>query len=296
MEQFTFDELPTVRESRIVAVGVCDSGNNIIKYMMNEKISGIELIIANTDKQDSYESLRETLVGADVVFIATGLGGITSTATAPIIAKLAKEVGALVIGILSKPFHFEGNARLRLAKQGLESLKSECDSVVVIPNDRIPNIDANRPLNECFKLIDGVFSRVINGIAGVIVGSGENDINLDIVDLQTIMTHHGVAVAGIGESKGDKAALEAINNAIEFAEIDGTSIKSASGVLVHFTMHPEFYFMKLADAMDVIHNSVNVSADVIFGTTTDESLPLDFIRVTLIAVEKSQMVGVSNVI
>jgi cell division protein FtsZ len=157
-------------------------------------------------------------------------------------------------------FSFEGHKRCETAKAGLKNLKSECDSVVVIPNDRIPNIDANCPLNECFKLIDGVFSRVINGIAGVIIPSGENDINLDFADLQTIMIHRGIAVIGIGEHQGKNAAYEAINNAMKFTMADGLTMKSASGVLVHFNMHPEFHFMELSAAMEVIHKSVDESA------------------------------------
>ncbi len=297
MEQFTFDESPTLAEYRIVAVGVGGSGSNIVNYMLNEKSLGIELIIANTDEQDNYDGLRRTFERADIVFVVGGLGGRAGIDSATLIAKIAKEVGALTIGIVSKPFHFEGYSRLRIAKQGLEMLKSECDSVVIIANDMIPNIDVNHPLNEGFKIIDGIFARVINGISGVIVANGENDINLDIVDLQTIMSHQGIALAGVGESQGEKAAYEAIISAVEFAKNDNLSIKDASGVLVHFTMHPDFHFMKLSEAMDFIHNSINESADVIFGTTTDENLPIDFIRVTLIATgcEKIAMLAANNV-
>jgi len=298
MKQFTFNELPTVRESKIVAVGVGDSGNNIINYMINEKTSGIELIIANTDEQNSYESLRQTLEGADVIFVVVGLGGTTGTVKASSIAKIAKDVGALTIGITSKPFSFEGHKRRGIAEAGLTTLKSECDSVVVIPNDKLLSIiDPKAQIKVSFKIVDGVFSRVINAIAGVIIPSGENDINLDFADLQTIMIHRGVAVIGIGEHQGNSAAHEAINDAMKFAMVDGLTMQDASGVVVHFNMHSEFHFMELSVAMEVVQRSVGESTEVIFATTTDESLPLDFIRVTVIAtgVEKIPMVAANNV-
>ncbi len=298
MEQFTITESSILTKPRIVAVGVGDSGNKIIDYMCQEQNSGIELIIANTDEQDYYESLRETLVGTDVVFIVTGLGGITSTATAPIIAKLAKEVGALTIGVASKPFSFEGRKRLKLAEEGLRTLITECNSVVIIPNDKLLSIiDPKLGIRDSFKTVDCIFARVINGIAGVIIPSGEDDINLDVADLLTIMIHGGVAIIGIGEHQGENAAYEAINDAMKFSMADDLTMKDASGVLVHFNMHPELHFMELSAAMEVIHKSVDESAEVIFGTTTDESLPLDFIRVTVIAtgVEKIPMVVANNV-
>lgn len=298
MELFSIKESSALTQARIVAVGVSGSGSNIINYMGKAQNSGIELIIANMDAQDHYESLRETLSGADVVFIITGLGGVTGTVVALIIAKIAKEVGALTIGVVSKPFCFEGQKRTEIADKGLEALKRIADSVVVIPNDKLlSNIDTKLGIKECFKSVDSVFARVIYAIAGVIIPSGENDINLDFADLQTIMIHRGVAVVGIGEHQGNNPAYEAINDAIKFAMVDGLTMKNASGVVVHFNMHSEFHFMELSAAMEVIQQSVNESAEVIFGTTTDESLPLDFIRVTVIAagVEKIPMVAANNV-
>lgn len=298
MEKFTITELNTLQTPQIVAVGVGDSGKNIIDYMANQNTLGIELIIANTGEQDYYESLRETLEGADVVFIVTGLGGISSTAIAPLIAKLANEVGALTIGIVSKPFSFEGRKCLKLAEEGLRTLNSECNSVVVLSNDKLLSIiDPKLGIKDSFKIIDSIFARVINGISGVIIPSGENDINLDLTDLKTIMIHRGVAIVGIGEYQGENAAYKAMNAAMKFATVDGLSMKNASGILVHFNMHPEFHFMQLSAAMEVVHKSIDESAEVIFGTTTDDSFPLDFIRVTIIAtgIEKIPMMAANNV-
>jgi len=332
MEPFSIEESTTLTGARIVAVGVGGGGGNMIGYMLKEAIPGIELIIANTDAQvleqgsaatkiqlgakltkglgagmkpevgkesalESYEDLARALEGADIVFVAAGLGGGTGTGAAPIIAKCAKDVGALTIAVVTKPFSFEGKKRLKLAEDGLQELKNESDCIVVIPNDKLLSIiDPKLGIKESFKIVDSVLARAVSGTSGVILASGDNDINLDFADLQTVMSHRGLALMGVGEYKGENAAYEAIKNAIESPLLDNMSVNGALGVLVHFSMHPEFPFMELSAAMDVVHNSVDESADVIFGTTTDESLPKDFIRITLVATgfEKKAAQGINN--
>ena len=332
MEPFSINESSTLTGARIVAVGVGGGGGNMIGYMLKEQIPGIELIIANTDAQvleqgsaaikiqlgakltkglgagmkpevgkesaiESYEDLRRALEGADIVFVAAGLGGGTGTGAAPIIAKIAKEVGALTIAVVTKPFSFEGRKRLKLAEEGLEELKNESDSIVVIPNDKLLSIiDPKLGIKDSFKIVDSVLARAVSGTSGVILASGENDINLDFADLRTVMSHRGLALMGVGEYKGENAAYEAIKNAIESPLLDNMSINGALGVLVHFNMHPEFPFMELSAAMEVVQKSVDESAEVIFGTTTDENLALDFIRITLVATgfEKKASQGINN--
>ncbi|MFY9142325.1 cell division protein FtsZ [Sulfuricurvum sp.] len=332
MEPFSIEESTTLTGARIVAVGVGGGGGNMIGYMLKEAIPGIELIIANTDAQvleqgsaatkiqlgakltkglgagmkpevgkesalESYEDLAHALSGADIVFVAAGLGGGTGTGAAPIIAKIAKEVGALTIAVVTKPFSFEGKKRLKLAEDGLNELKNESDCIVVIPNDKLLSIiDPKLGIKESFKIVDSVLARAVSGTSGVILASGDNDINLDFADLQTVMSHRGLALMGVGEYKGENAAYEAIKNAIESPLLDNMSVNGALGVLVHFSMHPEFPFMELSAAMDVVHNSVDESADVIFGTTTDENLAKDFIRITLVATgfEKKAAMGINN--
>lgn len=332
MEPFSIEESTTLTGARIVAVGVGGGGGNMIGYMLKEQIPGIELIIANTDAQvleqgsaatkiqlgakltkglgagmkpevgkesaiESYEDLTRALEGADIVFVAAGLGGGTGTGAAPIIAKCAKDVGALTIAVVTKPFSFEGKKRLKLAEDGLTELKNESDCIVVIPNDKLLSIiDPKLGIKESFKIVDSVLARAVSGTSGVILASGDNDINLDFADLQTVMSHRGLALMGVGEYKGENAAYEAIKNAIESPLLDNMSVNGALGVLVHFSMHPEFPFMELSAAMDVVHNSVDEAADVIFGTTTDESLPKDFIRITLVATgfEKKAAMGINN--
>jgi cell division protein FtsZ len=332
MEPFSIEESTSLTGARIVAVGVGGGGGNMIGFMLKEQIPGIELIMANTDAQvleqgsaaskiqlgakltkglgagmkpevgkesalESYEDIARVLEGADIVFVAAGLGGGTGTGAAPIIAKIAKEVGALTIAVVTKPFSFEGKKRLKLADEGLEELKKESDSIVVIPNDKLLSIiDPKLGIKESFKIVDSVLARAVSGTSGVILSSGDNDINLDFADLQTVMSHRGLALMGVGEYKGDNAAYEAIKNAIESPLLDNMSINGALGVLVHFSMHPEFPFMELSAAMDVVHNSVDDGADVIFGTTTDATLPQDYIRITLVATgfEKKASAGINN--
>jgi cell division protein FtsZ len=332
MEPFSIEESTTLTGARIVAVGVGGGGGNMIGYMLKEAIPGIELIIANTDAQvleqgtaatkiqlgakltkglgagmkpevgkesalESYEDLAHALTGADIVFVAAGLGGGTGTGAAPIIAKIAKEVGALTIAVVTKPFSFEGKKRLKLAEDGLNELKNESDCIVVIPNDKLLSIiDPKMGIKESFKIVDSVLARAVSGTSGVILASGDNDINLDFADLKTVMSHRGLALMGVGEYKGENAAYEAIKNAIESPLLDNMSVNGALGVLVHFSMHPDFPFMELSAAMDVVHSSVDDSADVIFGTTTDENLPEDFIRITLVATgfEKKAAQSINN--
>lgn len=304
--------------ARIVAVGVGGGGGNMIGHMINEGIGGIEMICVNTDAQvldashsskiqigakltkglgagmkpeigkesalESYDEIRASLEGADIVFISAGLGGGTGTGAAPVVAQIAKDVGALTISIVTKPFAFEGKKRLKLAEAGLEELKRESDSIVVIPNDKLLSIiDRKLGLKDSFKIVDAVLAQAVSGTSGVILSSGTNDINLDFADLKTVMNHKGMALMGVGEHEGDNAAYEAIKSAIESPLLDNMSINGAMGVLVHFTMHPDFPTMEIYEAMNVINESAHEDADIIFGTSTDENIAENYIKITIIA-------------
>ncbi len=319
MEAFKIVESELQKGARIVAVGVGGGGGNMIGHMLKEGISGIELIIANTDAQvldqsaaakkiqlgaqltkglgagmkpavgkdsalESYDALREALSGADIVFIAAGLGGGTGTGAAPVIAGIAKELGALTISVVTKPFMFEGKKRMKLAEEGLIELKESSDSIVVIPNDKLLSIiDRKLGMKDSFKIVDSVLAQAVSGTSGVILASGDNDINLDFADLQTVMSHRGMALMGVGEHQGENAAYEAIKAAIESPLLDNMSINGAMGVLVHFHMHPNFPMMEMNEAMGVVHDSADPEADVIFGTSSDDTLDVDFVRITLVA-------------
>ncbi|PHS57977.1 MAG: cell division protein FtsZ [Sulfurimonas sp.] len=319
MEPFLVKEASNMNGARIIAVGVGGGGGNMISHMIAEGVTGIEMIMINTDAQvlneainaskiqigtkltkglgagmkpeigkdsalENYDEIRTALEGADIVFISAGLGGGTGTGAAPIVAQIAKEIGALTISIVTKPFMFEGKKRLKLAMQGIEELKAASDSIVVIPNDKLLSIiDRKLGLKDSFKIVDSVLAQAVSGTSGVILSSGQNDINLDFADLQTVMNHKGMALMGVGEHEGDNAAYEAIKAAIESPLLDNMSINGAMGVLVHFNMHPDFPIMEIYDAMNVIQESADDDADIIFGTSTNESISETYVKITIIA-------------
>ena len=332
MEAFTVEESNNINGARIIAVGVGGGGGNMIGHMINEGVNGIEMVMLNTDAQvlneavnaskiqigskltkglgagmkpsvgkdsalENYDDIKSALDGADIVFISAGLGGGTGTGAAPIVAKIAKEIGALTISVVTKPFKFEGKKRLKLAEAGLNELKAESDSIVVIPNDKLMSIiDRKLGLRDSFKIVDSVLAQAVSGTSGVILSSGDNDINLDFADLQTVMSHKGMALMGVGEHEGENAAYEAIKAAIESPLLDNMSINGAMGVLVHFSMHPDFPMMELAEAMEVIDESAHEDADVIWGTSTDDDLPENYVKITIVATgfEKDLNLGTNN--
>ncbi|SFV75705.1 Cell division protein FtsZ [hydrothermal vent metagenome] len=319
MEPFAVEEAKNITGARIIAVGVGGGGGNMIGHMLRENTTGIEMLLVNTDAQalsennaaskvqigakltkglgagmkpeigresalENYDDIKAALDGADIVFISAGLGGGTGTGAAPVVASIAKEIGALTISVVTKPFKFEGRKRLKLAEAGLEELKKESDSIVVIPNDKLLSIVDNKlGFKDAFKIVDSVLAQAVSGTSGIIISSGENDINLDFADLKTVMEHRGMALMGVGEYEGDNAAYEAIKAAIESPLLDNMSINGALGVLVHFNIHPEFPIMEVTQAMDVVEESAHEDADVIFGTTTDKNLPLNYVKITIVA-------------
>lgn len=330
MEPFVVEEASNVTGARIIAVGVGGGGGNMIGHMLKEGVTGIEMILVNTDAQvlsedsaaskiqigakltkglgagmkpevgkdsalENYVEIRASLEGADIVFISAGLGGGTGTGAAPIVAKIAKEVGALTIAVVTKPFTFEGKKRLKLAEQGLEELKKESDSIVVIPNDKLLSIiDRKLGLKDSFKIVDGVLAQAVSGTSGVILSNGDNDINLDFADLRTVMDHKGMALMGVGEHEGENAAYEAIKAAIESPLLDNMSINGALGVLVHFNMHPDFPIMEIYDAMNVINESADDEADIIMGTSTDTNLAENYVKITIVATGFEKEVETTN--
>jgi len=303
----------------IKVIGVGGGGNNMINYVAEQGIKGVELIAANTDKQalqlskatkkiqlgakitgglgagmrpeigakaaeESYDELKEALQGADLVFISAGMGGGTGTGASPIVARAAKEVGALTIGVVTKPFLFEGRRRMNLALQGIENLKNESDSIVVIPNDKILEIiDRKVGRREAFALVDEILYRAVSGISNMVITYGPNDVNVDFNDLKTIMSYKGLALLGVGEDKGENSAYQAMMKAINSPLMEDISIDGAMGVLVHFTIHTDYPLTEINESMSAIHERVDPDADIIFGTTTDDSLDIDEVKITIVA-------------
>ncbi len=310
---------------RIVVAGVGGAGVNTVDYMINNDPQKVEFMVVNTDvtklnysnasikvllgpniglvqdsfrqparvksaAMESYDELCRVLRGADIVFIVAGFGGSTGTTASPIVAKAAKEMGALTIAVVTRPFKFEGAKRASLAEKGLGELGKECDSVVAIPNDKLLSIiDNNIGMRECFKIVDSVLAQAVSTLYSLISIQDEKDVNLDLDDLKTIMSHRGEAFVGMGECQGEYAALEAMKSAIESPLMDNMSIKGARGVLVLFQMHPKFSMIEMSEAMEIIHENAHDDADVIFGTLTDINMPIDAIRITLVATGFEEM-------
>ena len=322
MEDFQIEITETKCQTtgaKIKAIGVGGGGGNMINHMITEGINNIDLIVANTDAQaldtsmapykmqlgmnatrglgagmipekgreaalESFDDIKEMLDGSDIVFISAGLGGGTGTGAAPIIAQAAKEVGALTVSIVTSPFKFEGRKRTKLAKEGLEELKRESDSIIVVPNERLLSIvEKNLGIKESFKMVDDILAQAVGGISKVILSHGDNDINLDFADVKTVMNHRGLALMGTGYSTGSSAAYDAAKMAIESPLLDNISIDGAMGVLVQFDIHPDYPLNGISEAMDIIYDSADEDADVIFGTTTNENMELDEVRITIVA-------------
>ncbi len=322
MEEFQIDIIETkcqTNGAKIKAIGVGGGGGNMINHMITEGVVDIDLIVANTDSQalssslapfkmqlginatrglgagmvpdkgreaalESFDDIKKMLEGSDIVFISAGLGGGTGTGAAPIIAQAAKEVGALTVSIVTSPFKFEGRKRTKLAKEGLEELKIESDSIIVVPNEKLLSIvEKNLGIKESFRMVDDILAQAVGGISKVILSHGNNDINLDFADVKTVMGHRGLALMGAGYSSGTNAAYDAAKAAIESPLLDNISIDGAMGVLVHFDIHPDYPIMEIGEAMEIIEESADEDASVIFGTTTNTNMDIDEVRIIIIA-------------
>lgn len=314
------EEIQPVFGAKITVVGVGGGGSNAISNLVGttDIHQFVRVVAANTDKQhldgspahykirlgevitqglgagmnpevgreaalESREQIREVLEGSDIVFVATGLGGGTGTGAAPVIAQIAREIGALTVSIVTKPFRGEGQKRAKLAEAGLENLKKESDSIIVIPNDRLRSvIPPKSGIKESFKIVDEVLMQAVTGISGVMLNYGENDMNVDFADIKTVMGHRGLALMGIGEAEGENAASEAVKNALSSPLLDNVSILGAMGILVNFEISEDYPFLELEDAFNAIEEYANSEADVKYGTMT-KNVSGDKVRVTIIA-------------
>ena len=321
-----------LKSMRVVGVG--GGGGNMINHMIQEGINDIDLIVANTDAQaldsslapyklqlgisatrglgagmvpdkgreaalESFEEIKAMLDGSDMVFISAGLGGGTGTGAAPIIAKAAKEVDAFVVSIVTTPFKFEGSKRTKLAKEGLEVLKEESNSIIVIPNERLLSIiEKGLGIKESFRMVDDILEQAVGGISKMILSHGNNNINinLDLADVKMILSYSGIGYIGTGYSAGTNAAYDAAKSAIESPLLDNIPIDRAMGVLVHFDIHPDLPIVEIAEAMRIIEEGADEDASVFFGTTANENMDIDEVGVTIIAtgVEKVSEVDIIN--
>ena len=299
----------------IKVVGVGGAGNNAINRMVEAGIKNVEFIALNTDKQalntskasikmqigekitrglgaganpdiggqaaeESKAEIAEVLKGADMVFVTAGMGGGTGTGAAPVVAATAKELGILTIGVVTKPFTFEGKKRLAQAERGIVSLKGKVDTLVVIPNDKLLQvIDRKTSIIEAFRMADDVLRQGVQGISDLIAVPGL--INLDFADVKTIMLNQGMAHMGIGRAGGENRAEDAAKAAIQNPLLE-TSIENARGVIINITGGSDVGLLEANTAAELVQRSADPEANIIFGTVTDDSMG-DEIQITVIA-------------
>ncbi len=301
----------------IKVVGVGGGGGNALNNMVLSGLRGVEFIAANTDAQALQHNLapikiqlgsevtrglgcgadpdkgrasaievRERLIelfrGTDMVFVTAGLGGGTGTGAAPIVAEVAREAGALTVGVVTKPFLFEGRVRQRHAERGLDELHRVVDTVITIPNQRLLSIAGkNTAMRDAFKLADDVLHNAVRGISDLITVHGL--INLDFADVRTIMNEMGVALMGTGVARGEDRAEEAARMAISSPLLEDLSIDGAHGVLINITGGPDLSLYEVNEASTLIQEAAHEDANIIFGAVIDESIPEGEMRVTVIA-------------
>ncbi len=308
-------EVDVEQFAHIKVIGVGGGGNNAVNRMIENQVKGIEFITINTDRQalhssksetklqigekltrglgaganpevgmkaaeESRNEITEVLKGADMVFITAGMGGGTGTGAAPIVAEVAKELGILTVGVVTKPFMFEGRKRMMHAEKGIEELKKRVDTLVTIPNDRLLQVvERKTSIVEAFSIADDVLRQGIQGISDLIAVPAL--INLDFADVKTIMLNQGLAHMGIGKASGENRATEAAKQAIHSPLLE-TSIEGAKGVLLNITGGPNLGIFEVNEAADLIRQSVDPDANIIFGAGLDENLK-DEIKITVIA-------------
>ncbi len=312
---FEFEETP-VQNARIKVIGVGGAGGNAVNRMIDEELEGVEFISANTDAQalkgsraqvtiqlgkkltrglgagarpeigrqaihESRDEVRRALEGADLVFITAGMGGGTGTGAAPIIGEISRELGALTIAIVTRPFAFEGKKRARQAEQGLAELRRTVDTMIVVPNDRLlPVVGKGTSFREALKKADEVLLHATQGISDLITVPGE--VNVDFADVRTIMACRGPALMGSGFGEGDNRAQEAAQEAISSPLLDDVSIQGAKGVLINITGGMDLAIDEVSQIASIIQEEAGDDAEIIFGAVHDPTLE-GKVRVTVIA-------------
>ena len=302
--------------ARIRVVGVGGSGGNAINHMVASNVVGVDFIAVNTDAQDLHKSkvkkkihigksltrglgtgmnadvgkqaaeetreeIQEALKGSDMVFVTGGMGGGTGTGAAPVVAKVARELGALTVGVVTKPFAFEGAHRMRMAELGIAELRKAVDAIIIIPNERLLAIvNRDTGVKNAFALCDDILKQAVEGISDLITSTGI--INVDFADVRTVMQNAGSALMGIGLAMGEKRAEQAARAAINSPLLE-VSIHGAKGVLFSIAGSDDLGMLEIQDAANVITEAIDPEAKVIFGAVTDETLKKGQVRVTVIA-------------
>ncbi|MGQ0663351.1 MAG: cell division protein FtsZ [Pseudomonadota bacterium] len=297
---------PAELKPRITVIGIGGAGGNAVNNMIRAKLDGVDFVVANTDAQalsqtlaerrvqlglsvtqglgagsrpdigraaceEAINDIAEHLAGSHMAFIAAGMGGGTGTGGAPVIARAAREHGILTVGVITKPFHFEGQHRMRIAEAGIDELQKVVDTLIIIPNQNLFRVANERTtFADAFKMADDVLYSGVRGVTDLIVMPGL--INLDFADIRTVMSEMGKAMMGTGEAEGDNRALDAAQKAISNPLLDDVSMKGARGVLINITGGPDMTLFEVDEAANRIRDEVDPDANIIFGSTFDESL------------------------
>ncbi|HTK55875.1 MAG TPA: cell division protein FtsZ [Gemmatimonadales bacterium] len=312
---FELDET-VAQHANLKVVGVGGGGGNAVNRMIAEGLKGVQFISVNTDSQalvtsrsdvkvqigkkltkglgagarpeigrqaieEDRDDVLQAIQGADLVFVTCGMGGGTGTGSAPIIAQLARDIGALSIGIVTKPFLFEGKKRMKQAELGIAELRKSVDTMIVVPNERLMAVVGKQiPFTDALKKADEVLLHATQGIADLITHTGM--INVDFADVRTIMQNGGAALMGTGSGKGENRSMEAAQQAISSPLLDNVSIQGATGVLINITHGPDLTMDELTRINDIIHDAAGGDAEIIFGNRVDEAMQGE-VRVTVIA-------------
>jgi cell division protein FtsZ len=313
--RLSFDETKATG-ANIKVIGVGGGGSNAVNRMISTNLQGVEFMVANTDCQalktshaplklqigskltkglgagsnpeigrqaalEDSDKIIEALQGADMVFITAGLGGGTGTGAVPIIASLASELGALVVGVVTRPFAFEGKKRAEVAENGLIELQGSVDTVICIPNEKLLNsVDKGMPLGAAFLFADDVLRQAVQGISDLIIIPGE--INLDFADVRTTMSGMGMALMGTGIAAGPTRAVEAAQRAISSPLLEDATIEGARGILINITGGPDMTLHEVAEASSLVQRTAHTDANIIFGTVIDDEMS-DQVKITVIA-------------
>src|SRR5262250_523297 len=313
---FEIVEPTNINSARIKVIGIGGGGGNAVNTMIGAKLSGVDFMVANTDAQslqasqapvriqlgsmvtkglgaganpeigrraalEDQEQIREYLEGSDMIFITAGMGGGTGTGGAPVLARVARDVGALTVGVVTKPFIFEGKKRMRQAEDGIDELKANVDTLIVIPNQRLLSIAAKTTtMLDAFHKADDVLLQAVRGISDLIITPGL--INLDFADVRTVMAEMGFALMGAASASGENRAVEAAQKAISSPLLEDISIQGARGVLINITGGPDLCLHEVNEAASMIQEEAHEDANIIFGSVIDETMT-DEIRITVIA-------------
>lgn len=314
--EFSVVDKKNVSPTVIKVIGVGGGGSNAVNRMISAGIEGVDFIVANTDlqalnysnaetkigigskltgglgaggkpevgekaAQEDTDAIANVLKGADMIFVTAGMGGGTGTGAAPIIANIAREQGALTVGVVTKPFSFEGKRKMELAQDGIEKLHKEVDTLIVIPNQYLLKIvDKKTPIKEAFLLADDVLRQGVQGISDLITKPGV--VNIDFADVKTTMEGKGDAILGVGVGHGDNRAVEAATNAINNPLLEDSHIEGAKNILINITGGPDLSLIEIEEAINIINSTADPNVLLIYGSSEDPNL-VDTVIITVIA-------------